>query len=65
MRAAEGWFGLGVGLSAFDLVADAGGVLDDVGFSELAAEPCDGDAGGVGERVGVLIPRLLQEAFCA
>jgi hypothetical protein len=24
MRAAEGWFGLGVGLSAFDLVADAG-----------------------------------------
>ena len=48
-----------------DAVSDAGRVLDDVRFSELAAQAADRDADGVGERVGVLIPGLLEQSFCA
>jgi hypothetical protein len=47
------------------LYPDAGRVLDDVGFFELAFEPADRDADGVGEWVGVLVPGLLEQSFCA
>src|SRR6202040_3881798 len=38
---------------------------DDPGFAEAFAQGRDGDAHGVGERVGVLIPRPFQKLFGA
>src|SRR6266404_75741 len=51
--------------SCVDAVADAGHGGDDRRFAEAFAQCRDGDAHGVGERVGVLIPRSLQELFGA
>jgi hypothetical protein len=48
-----------------DAVPDPGRVVDDVRFSELAAQAADRHAHGVGERVGVLIPGLLEQSFGA
>jgi hypothetical protein len=48
-----------------DAVADAGHRGDDPGFAEAFAQSRDRDAHGVGERVGVLIPRPFQELFGA
>src|SRR5690242_2911460 len=54
----------GVWLSA-DAVSDAGHGGDDPGFAEAFAQGRDGDAHGIGERVGILIPRPLQQLFGA
>ena len=48
-----------------DAIADAWHGGDDPGFAEPFAQCRDGDAYGVGERVGVLIPRPLQQLFGA
>src|SRR5579872_586459 len=48
-----------------DAVADAGGGVDDVGRAQLASEPGDGDLDRVGERVNVLVPRLLEQPLGA
>src|SRR3954451_20376306 len=48
-----------------DAVAGAGHRGDDPGFAEAFAQCRDRDAHGVGERVGVPIPRPLQELFGA
>src|SRR6266699_5156862 len=48
-----------------DAVADAGGGADDGRVAELAAQAADGDRYRVGERVGLLIPDLLEEGFRA
>src|SRR5438105_3032995 len=50
----------GIWLSV-DAVPDAGRGGDDRGFAEAFAQCRDRDAHGVGERVGVLIPRSLQQ----
>src|SRR5690348_10549986 len=47
-----------------DAVADSGGGLDDVGLAEFASKSGDGDLDGVGERVDVLVPGLLEELLC-
>src|SRR3954453_18578695 len=44
-----------------DGVADAGHRGDQPGFAEPLAQRRDRDAHGVGERVGVLVPRPFQE----
>src|SRR6266576_126051 len=54
----------GIWLSV-DAVPGAGRGGDDRGFAEAFAQCRDCDAHGVGERVGVLIPRSLQEFFGA
>src|SRR6266567_3696646 len=54
----------GVWLSV-DAVPDPSRGGNDPGFSEPFAQCRDGDAYGVGERVGVLIPRPFQEFFGA
>ena len=59
-RALNGFSSTGV-----DAVSGAGHGGDDPGFAEAFAQPRDGDAHGVGERVCVLIPRLLQELLGA
>src|SRR4029450_3924205 len=51
--------------SCVDAVPDAGHGGDQPGFAEPFAQCRDGDARGVGERVGVLIPRPFQELFGA
>src|SRR4051812_20821524 len=51
--------------SGVDAVSDAGHGGDDRRFSETLAQRRDGDAHGVGERVGVLIPRPLEQLFGA
>ena len=48
-----------------DAVAGAGDGGDDPGFAEPFAQCRDRDAHGVGERVGVLIPRPFEELFGA
>src|SRR3954453_14801823 len=48
-----------------DAVSGAGHGGDDPGFAEPFAQGRDGDAYGVGERVGVLVPRAFQELFGA
>jgi len=50
---------------AGDAIADAWGGGDDRRVAELAPQAADGDRDGVGERVGVLVPRLLEQAFGA
>src|SRR6185437_7699658 len=54
----------GVWLSA-DAVPAAGHGGDEPGVAEAFAQGRDRDAHGVGERVGVLIPRAFQELFGA
>src|SRR5260370_36763722 len=54
----------GVWLSA-DAVPDPSHGGNDPGFSESFAQCRDGDAYGVGERVGVLIPCPFQKLFGA
>src|SRR5258706_7788678 len=54
----------GVWLSA-DAVPDPSHGGNDPGFSESFAQCRDGDAYGVGERVGVLIPCPFQQLFGA
>src|SRR5690348_6570643 len=54
----------GVGFRV-DAVADAGHGGDDPGFAEPFTQCRDTDADGVRERVGVLVPRPLQEFFGA
>ena len=48
-----------------DAVAGAGDRGDDRGFAEALAQRRDGDAHGVGERVGVLVPRPLEQLLGA
>jgi serine-type D-Ala-D-Ala carboxypeptidase (penicillin-binding protein 5/6) len=48
-----------------DAVPDAGHRRDDPGLAEAFAQCRDGDAHGVGERVGVLIPRPSQQSVVA
>src|SRR5215217_4841231 len=48
-----------------DAVADAGHGGDDPGLTEALAQCGDGDADGVGERVGVLVPRAFQQLLGA
>jgi len=50
---------------AGDAVADAGGGGDNRRFAQLAAQPPDGDRDGVGERIGLLVPDLLEQGFGA
>ena len=52
-------------LVSVDAVAGAGYGGDDPGFAEALAQSGDGDAHGVGERVGVLVPCPFQELFGA
>src|ERR1700736_1620873 len=54
----------GIWLSV-DAVPGAGCGGDDPGFAEAFAQCRDCDAHGVGERVGVLIPRPFQQFFGA
>ena len=54
--------GLWLSIDAVPVVDDGG---DDPGFAEAFAQCRDGDAHGVGERVGVLIPRPFQELLPA
>ena len=54
-----------MGIGCGNPVSDSGRVLDDLRFSELASQSADRDADGVGERVGVLIPGLLEQSLCA
>jgi hypothetical protein len=49
-------FSPGISLSV-DAVSDASHGGDDAGFAEAFAQRRDGDPHGIGERVGVLIPR--------
>src|SRR5580704_15553289 len=58
----EAWLGARLG---GDAVADAGGGADDGRLAELAAQAADGDRDGVGERVDLLVPDLLEEGFGA
>ena len=58
-------FGCGEGVGRGDAVSDPGCVLDDLRLSELAAQAADRDAYRVGERVGVLVPGLLEQSFRA
>src|SRR3954447_8420071 len=51
--------------SGVDAVPGAGHGGDDPRFAEAFAQCRDSDAHGVGERVGVLIPRSFQEFFGA
>src|SRR5438552_3858714 len=51
--------------SCVDVVPDAGHGGDDPGVAEAFAQCRDSDAHGVGERVGVLIPRPFQELLGA
>src|SRR6186997_1415608 len=46
-----------------DAVADAGNRGDQPRFAEAFAQRRDGDAYGVGERVGVLVPGPFQQLF--
>src|SRR4051812_45088872 len=48
-----------------DAVPDAGHGGDHPGFAEPLAQRRDGDADGVGERVGVLVPRPCQQLLGA
>src|SRR5689334_19628401 len=54
-----------MGWSCVDAVPDAGHGRDDPGVAEPLAQCRDRDAHGVGEGVGILVPRLLQELFGA
>ena len=53
------------GAAVRDPVADPGSRLDDVRLSELAPQPADRDLHGLGERVGVLVPDLLEQLLGA
>src|SRR6476646_2716423 len=48
-----------------DPVADAGHRGDEPWFAESLAQGRDGDADGIGERVGVLVPSPLEQLFGA
>src|SRR5262245_35430984 len=52
-------------LPGVDAVPDAGNGDDDLGSAEALAQPRDGDPHGIGERVGVLIPRPPQQLLGA
>jgi hypothetical protein len=51
---------MGAGSGSADPVPDPRRGKDDRGIAELAAQPADGNGDRVGERVGVLVPDLLQ-----
>src|SRR5690348_10169704 len=57
--------GVGGGNAGVDAVADAGHGGDEPWFAESFTQGGDGDADGVGEGVGVLVPGPLQELFGA
>ena len=57
--------GSGEVLTQLDPVADARHGLDHPRLAEALAQRRDGDAYGVGERIGVLIPRALEQVFGA
>ena len=47
------------------MVSDVGDCLDGGGVAEFLSEPTDGDGDGVREGVGVFVPCLFEEVFCA
>src|SRR5271165_3791982 len=56
---------LAVAGQARDSVAHARSGGDDRRLAQFAAQAADCDRHGVGERVGVLVPYLLKQVFCA
>jgi hypothetical protein len=48
-----------------DAVSDSGGVVDHGRLAEFPSQPGDRDPDGLGEGVGVLIPRLREEILGA
>jgi hypothetical protein len=62
--AGAGWL-VPAGRTDRDAVPDTGPGRDDRRIPELAAQAADGDRDGVGERVGVLVPHLLEHPNCA